>query len=41
MIMAFMTTPVFALLNYVLVTRTELPEELKVGPKLKALSILG
>ncbi|EOH0513418.1 Nramp family divalent metal transporter [Vibrio fluvialis] len=41
MIMAFMTTPVFALLNYVLVTRTELPDELKVGPKLKALSILG
>ncbi|MEK6213791.1 MAG: Nramp family divalent metal transporter, partial [Vibrio fluvialis] len=40
MIMAFMTTPVFALLNYVLVTRTELPDELKVGPKLKALSIL-
>ncbi|MCG6213866.1 Nramp family divalent metal transporter [Vibrio furnissii] len=41
MIMAFMTTPVFALLNYILVTRTELPQELKVGPKLKALSILG
>ncbi|EMK6668966.1 Nramp family divalent metal transporter [Vibrio fluvialis] len=41
MIMAFMTTPVFALLNYVLVTRTELPDELKVGPKLKALSIFG
>ncbi|WGY47942.1 Nramp family divalent metal transporter [Vibrio sp. ABG19] len=41
MIMAFMTTPVFALLNYTLVTRTELPDELKVGPKLKALSIIG
>lgn len=41
MIMAFMTTPVFALLNYILVTRTDLPQELKVGPKLKALSILG
>ena len=41
MIMAFMTTPIFALLNYILVTRTELPQELKVGPKLKALSILG
>lgn len=41
MIIAFMTTPVFALLNYILVTRTELPQELKVGPKLKALSILG
>ncbi|MFV0447695.1 MAG: NRAMP family divalent metal transporter [Vibrio sp.] len=41
MIMAFMTTPVFALLNYILVTKTALPKELAVGPKLKALSILG
>lgn len=41
MIMAFMTTPVFALLNYILVTKTVLPKELAVGPKLKALSILG
>ncbi|MBD0787808.1 Nramp family divalent metal transporter [Vibrio sp. Y2-5] len=41
MIMAFMTTPIFALLNYILVTKTPLPKELAVGPKLKALSILG
>lgn len=41
MIMAFLTTPVFALLNYILVTRTSLPKELAVGPKLKALSIVG
>lgn len=41
MVMAFMTTPVFALLNYVLVTRTPLPEALQVGPKLKALSLFG
>lgn len=41
MIMAFMTTPIFALLNYILVTKTPLPQELAVGPKLKALSIIG
>ena len=41
MVMAFMTTPIFALLNYILVTKTVLPKELAVGPKLKALSILG
>lgn len=41
MIMAFMTTPIFALLNYILVSRTELPKELAIGPKLKALSIAG
>jgi len=41
MVMAFMTTPVFALLNYILVTRTPLPKELSVGPRLKALSIIG
>ncbi|MBF9001672.1 MULTISPECIES: NRAMP family divalent metal transporter [Vibrio] len=41
MILAFMTTPIFALLNYILVTRTELPKALAVGPKLKSLSILG
>ncbi|MBY6199133.1 NRAMP family divalent metal transporter [Vibrio hangzhouensis] len=41
MIMAFVTTPVFALLNYLLVSRTELPPALKMGSKLKALSILG
>lgn len=41
MIMAFVTTPVFALLNYLLVSRTELPPALKMGSKLKILSILG
>ncbi|MDC0611316.1 Nramp family divalent metal transporter [Vibrio sp.] len=41
MVMAFMTTPVFALLNFVLVSKTALPKELSVGPKLKALSIVG
>lgn len=41
MIMAFITTPVFALLNYTLVTKTVLPEALKMGPKLKALSLVG
>ncbi|KUJ00875.1 NRAMP family divalent metal transporter [Vibrio sp. MEBiC08052] len=41
MIMAFVTTPVFALLNYVLVTRTPLPESLTLGPKMKLLSIAG
>ncbi len=41
MILAFITTPFFALLNYMLVTGTALPKELEVGPKLKILSILG
>ncbi len=41
MIMAFVTTPVFALLNYILVSRAELPTALQMGSKLKALSILG
>ncbi|CAM3895607.1 hypothetical protein VA7868_01153 [Vibrio aerogenes CECT 7868] len=41
MIMAFITTPFFALLNYILVTKTPLPEPLAVGPKLKYLSITG
>jgi len=41
MIMAFVTTPIFALLNYILVNRTSLPPELAVGPKLKAVSIIG
>ncbi|SHF37576.1 NRAMP family divalent metal transporter [Vibrio gazogenes] len=41
MIMAFVTTPVFALLNYILVTRTPLPESLTLGPKMKLLSITG
>lgn len=41
MILAFVTTPIFALLNYVLVSRTILPESLQLGPKLKALSWAG
>jgi Mn2+/Fe2+ NRAMP family transporter len=41
MVMAFVTTPVFALLNYILITRTKLPNELKSSKKLKALSIAG
>lgn len=41
MIMAFVTTPIFALLNYILVSKTELPTALQMGSKLKALSILG
>lgn len=41
MIMAFMTTPIFALFNYLLVTRTKLPAELRVGPKLMLLSRIG
>ncbi len=41
MIMAFVTTPFFALLNYILVSKAELPEELAMGSKLKGLSIIG
>ena len=41
MILAFMTTPFFALLNYTLVSKTELPKALAVGRKLKWLSIAG
>ncbi|MGL6026917.1 MAG: Nramp family divalent metal transporter [Vibrio sp.] len=41
MVMAFMTTPFFALLNYILVTKTKLPAALQVGPKMKWLSIAG
>ncbi|MFW1641094.1 NRAMP family divalent metal transporter [Vibrio parahaemolyticus] len=41
MILAFMTTPFFALLNYILVSKTDLPEPLAVGRKLKWLSIAG
>ncbi|MEZ9230013.1 NRAMP family divalent metal transporter [Vibrio amylolyticus] len=41
MIMAFVTTPFFALLNFILVTKTPLPKALAVGKKLKALSIVG
>ncbi|MGY0617187.1 NRAMP family divalent metal transporter [Vibrio sp. FJH11] len=41
MILAFMTTPFFALLNYILVSKTDLPKPLAVGRKLKWLSIAG
>ncbi len=41
MILAFMTTPVFALLNYILVSRTQLSGELAIGRKTKMMSILG
>lgn len=41
MIAAFMTTPFFALLNYILVSKSELPKELAMSAKLKALSITG
>lgn len=41
MIMAFITTPFFALLNYILVTRTPLPKALTMGVKLKSLAIIG
>ncbi|MGR5120497.1 NRAMP family divalent metal transporter [Vibrio astriarenae] len=41
MVMAFMTTPVFALLNYILVSRTELPKELAMTAGLKRLSQIG
>ncbi len=41
MILAFMTTPFFALLNYILVSKAELPQELQLSSKLKALSIAG
>ncbi|WP_261815422.1 NRAMP family divalent metal transporter [Vibrio gallicus] len=41
MTLAFITTPFFALLNYILVSKASLPKELAVGPKLKALSIVG
>ncbi|MGL6261422.1 Nramp family divalent metal transporter [Vibrio sp. WXL210] len=41
MVMAFMTTPVFALLNYILVTRTELPKELAVSKNLRRLAQAG
>ncbi|MDR9828278.1 divalent metal cation transporter [Vibrio sp. FNV 38] len=41
MVMAFMTTPIFALLNYILVSRTELPKELAMTKGLKHLSQVG
>ena len=41
MVLAFMTTPFFALLNYTLVSKTDLPEALALGRKLTWLSIAG
>lgn len=41
MILAFMTTPFFALLNYILVSKSQLPEPLALSNKLKWLSITG
>jgi Mn2+/Fe2+ NRAMP family transporter len=41
MVLAFMTTPIFAFLNYRLVTKTELPKELALSKKMKVLSWLG
>jgi len=41
MVLAFMTTPIFALINYLLVTRTELPTELKLSTSMKVLSWAG
>lgn len=42
MIMAFVTTPVFALLNYILVSKTDLPKALQmaVNSKRYPLSVL-
>ncbi len=41
MIMAFVTTPIFALLNYLLVKRAKLPENLRTTGALNGLSIIG
>lgn len=41
MILAFVTTPIFALLNFRLVTKTKLPEHLEMSSKMKALSWVG
>ncbi len=41
MILAFMTTPIFALINYRLVTRAELPDALKLSTPMKMLSWAG
>lgn len=41
MILAFMTTPIFALVNYLLVTRAKLPEELSMSRSMKVLSWAG
>ncbi|UXI04592.1 divalent metal cation transporter [Photobacterium sp. TY1-4] len=41
MVLAFMTTPVFALLNYLLVANTALPKALQWSPTMKWLSWVG
>ena len=41
MVLAFATTPFFALLNFILVSKAKLPEALAIGAKLKWLSIAG
>ncbi|MFS1862492.1 NRAMP family divalent metal transporter [Vibrio lentus] len=41
MVLAFATTPFFALLNFILVSKTKLPEALAIGTKLKWLSVAG
>lgn len=41
MILSFMTTPIFALLNYKLVAQTRLPKELELTTRMKALSWIG
>ncbi|MDX1303569.1 divalent metal cation transporter [Photobacterium sp.] len=41
MIMAFMTTPIFALLNYRLVMKADLPKELALSKSLRVLSWAG
>ncbi|QUJ70372.1 divalent metal cation transporter (plasmid) [Photobacterium sp. GJ3] len=41
MVLAFMTTPIFAYLNYRLVTRTELPDDLQFSSGMKWLSWAG
>ncbi|MGO2420463.1 MAG: NRAMP family divalent metal transporter [Vibrio casei] len=41
MILAFMTTPIFAVLNYLLVCRTPLPNNLKFSRKMKWLAYVG
>ena len=41
MVLAFMTTPIFALLNYQLVSKTQLPQALQWSRKMKVLSWVG
>lgn len=41
MILAFMTTPVFALINYLLVSKAELPKPLQLSTSMKYLSWVG